>query len=117
MSSTITGKEIQLTRGDSFFAQISIKKDEEEYIPQTGDYIRFALKRSKLLSDKSDYIDREPLILKEIPIDTMLLELEPEDTKGLPFGTYVYDIEITFEDGTVDTFITEAKFILTKEVY
>ena len=67
-------------------------------------------------SKKTDYKDIEPLILKEIPNDTLILELEPNDTKPLAFGTYVYDIQITFEDGTVDTFITEAMFKLTPEV-
>jgi uncharacterized membrane protein YkoI len=47
----------------------------------------------------------------------MILELEPSDTKILDFGSYVYDIEITFKDGTVDTFITEANFKITPEVH
>ena len=47
----------------------------------------------------------------------MILELEPNDTKTLDFGSYVYDVQITFADGRVDTFITEAVFKLTPEVY
>jgi hypothetical protein len=47
----------------------------------------------------------------------MILELDPEDTKPLPFGSYTYDIEITFANGIVDTFICEARFILTPEVH
>lgn len=43
----------------------------------------------------------------------MILELEPSDTKTFDFGTYVYDIQITFSDGTVDTFITEASLKIT----
>lgn len=46
----------------------------------------------------------------------MLLVLEPEDTKTLPFGKYVYDIQITYADGKVDTFITKGRLRLTEEV-
>ena len=54
--------------------------------------------------------------MKDIPSDTMLLVLEPEDTKTLPFGKYVYDIQITYADGKVDTFITKGRLRLTEEV-
>ena len=47
----------------------------------------------------------------------MTLTLQPSDTKNLPFGNYVYDIELTTADGFVDTFIGPATFTLTGEVY
>lgn len=117
MSSEIKGKTITLTRGDTLRVLVSMKKDGEEYIPEAGDSVRFALKHRTMNSDKSDYKDLDPLIYKDIPINTMLLQLDPEDTKDLGFGKYVYDIEITFEDGTVDTFITAAPFIISEEVH
>jgi uncharacterized membrane protein YkoI len=46
----------------------------------------------------------------------MILTIEPEDTQDLDFGTYVYDIQITLADGTVDTFIADAKFNIGVEV-
>ena len=116
MSSKISGTSITLTRGDTLRVLINIFKDGQPYIPEQGDSVRFALKRNIMNSKRTEYKDIEPLILKNIPIDTMLLELEPQDTKPFDFGNYVYDIQITFEDGTVDTFITEASFILTPEV-
>lgn len=51
-----------------------------------------------------------------IPTSTMILHLDPEDTKDLGFGEYVYDVELTFANGDVDTFINNAKFILAPEV-
>lgn len=110
--------EITLTRGDTLKCTIVLTDDEsgEAYVPVEGDSIRFALKRDKMNSKKTNYSDEEPLIRKNIPIDSLFLQLDPEDTKNLPFGTYVYDIEITFTDGTVDTFITTKKFTLTPEV-
>lgn len=66
---------------------------------------------------KTDYEDGAPLLIKEIPVDTMILVIEPEDTKSLAFGKYVYDIELTKVTGEVDTFITKATLKLTEEVH
>ena len=110
MSYSITGTTITLTRGDTFEALVSAtKKDGTPYIPVEGDVIRFAM--------KENYDDARPLLVKEIPIDTMILVIEPEDTKPLAFGKYVYDIELTKVTGEVDTFITTATLKLTEEVH
>lgn len=114
-------KKISMTRGDSLLLHVAVLLKNQEYVteyrPKEGDSVRFALKHSTLRKDKSDFEDEEPLILRDIPIDTMLLELKPEDTKNLGFGKkYTYDIQITFASGHVDTFIADAPFELTKEV-
>ena len=118
MSSVIKGTSITLTRGDTLRVLVGTTyKDGTVYTPQSGDVIRFALKHPQLNTRQTEYKDTQPLIIKEIPYDTMILELEPSDTKPLGFGTYVYDIQITFPDGRVDTFITQAVFKLTPEVH
>lgn len=116
MSYAIDGTTITLTRGDTFRAEIAIQIDGEPYTPAFGDTVRFALKHRTLNNQKTEFTDPDPLILKDIPIDSMVLELEPEDTKPLGFGKYVYDLQITFADGTVSTFVTKAPFNLTEEV-
>jgi hypothetical protein len=112
----ITGTTIKMTRGDTLWAQIEIEKDGEPYTPQEGDVVRFYLKHEPLNSRGTAYKDPEPLINKEVPIETMILAVEPEDTKPLDFGRYKYDIEITMEDGRVDTFINNAVLVLVPEV-
>lgn len=112
----IDGSTISLTRGDTFEAEVGMTMEDEPYVPEVGDNIRFALKRKLFSSDLGEYIDPVPLIVKPIPLDSLLLVLEPEDTKELRFGTYAYDIEITFADGFVDTFI-KGDFEITPEVY
>lgn len=112
----IDGTTISLTRGDTLMVQVSITRDQQPYTPVEGDSVRFALK-SGLNARGTDFKEQNPLILKTIPIDTMILRLDPEDTKPLPFGVYKYDIEITFADGKVDTFITASDFNLTPEVH
>ena len=114
----VNKNHIYMTRGDTFIATVTLTdKEGNEYEPVAGDSIRFALKHPQIKSDKMGYIDDEPLILKTIPIDTLELQLDPIDTKPLPFGSYVYDIEITYADGSVDTFITTAAFDLLPEVH
>lgn len=109
MSYSIYGTTITLTRGDTFEAVIHITDaDGQAYTPAEGDLIRFAM--------KEDYDDPVPALTVDIPTDTMLLVIRPEDTKRLSFGKYVYDIQLTGADGRVDTFITKAKLVLAEEV-
>lgn len=110
---------ITMTRGDTLYASVRMadKDTGREYFPQEGDVVRFALKHPTLTSDGGEYTDNEPLIVKTIPNETMVLKLDSADTKSLPFGTYVYDLEITYANGDVDTFVWEAKFVLKPEVH
>lgn len=109
MSFRVRNNTIYLTRGDTFKAVITITyPDGSIYTPKEGDSIRFAM--------KADVEDEECLILRDIPIDTMLLVINPIDTKELEFGTYVYDIQLTKANGDIDTFITASKLKLTAEV-
>jgi hypothetical protein len=68
---------IIMNRGDTLITTISIfNPDGTEYIPDpNNDTLRFALKKN--------YDDAEPLILKDIPVDTMVLRIDAEDTKIL----------------------------------
>lgn len=112
----VEGNKITMTRGDTLILQVNISQGEEPYVPVEGDSVRFAVK-SRLNSRGTAFKEAEPLINKNIPTDTMLLTLEPDDTKQLPFGEYAYDIEITFNNGVVDTFITNSPLILEPEVH
>ena len=106
----INGNKIILTRGDSFYAVITLKNRAtgEDYTPVEGDVIKFGLKHSPF--------DTECLITKTVPNATQLLYLAPEDTSSLQFGAYVYDIELTYANGDKDTFINNEQFILAVEI-
>lgn len=102
--------KITLTRGDTLIARIKIITSEgDPYEPSENDTVRFAMKASVK--------DEEPLLIKDIPVSTMELRIESEDTKKLPFGKYVYDVELAKETGEVDTFITKSPLVLTEEVH
>ena len=109
MSAKVSGTTISLTRGDSLIIQISVNQEGKPYEVKPGDKIRFAMKK--------DLQDSEPLIMKQIDPQSLQFTIEPEDTKKLEFGKYWYDIELTTDDGFVDTFIGPASFMITKEVY
>lgn len=100
---------IIMTRADTLLTTISIKDAEgNPYIPEATDQLRFALKK--------DYNDKKVLIYKEIPIDTMLLRVDTQDTKNLEQpSTYVFDIQLTYGDNIVDTIIS-GRLKLTEEV-
>lgn len=112
----ITGTTIEMTRGDTLWLQIGIEQDGEPYTPKEGEVVRFYLKHAALKAGHSAYSDPKPLITKEVPTNTMILALEPEDTKPFGFGNYKYDLEITMDDGRVDTFINNGDLILVPEV-
>ena len=118
MSYKIENTRIELTRGDTLIATVGFEyKDGTAYEPSPGDVIKFALKRSRMLTGNTAFYDKEPLVIKDIPVSTMELRLDPEDTKDLPFGLYKYDIELTREDGVVSTPIANEDFEITPEVY
>lgn len=106
----IDGSTVTLTRGDSFYAVVGAKNKStgQAYTPQEGDVIKFGMKKNAK--------DAECVVEKTLDNSTLLLHLEPNDTKELPLGNYVYDIELTTSDGDVDTFINNATLTLVTEV-
>lgn len=109
MSVKVVGTTIIMTRGDTLKLKIDIKDSNGNlYQLVEGDSIRF--------DAKENYTDESPAILKDIPYDTCILHLEPLDTKNLKQPQdYLYDIQLTLNDGTVDTFL-KGKLKITEEV-
>ncbi len=110
MSANIYGSTISMTRSDTLNVILKLKfSDGRDYVYTEGDSCYFAVKRT--------YDSGEPyLIHKEIDLLTGLLHLDPSDTQNIPYGDYKYDIQITLNDGTVDTVIPRATFTLLEEV-
>lgn len=103
---------ITMTRGDTFVKTISFTRNGEPYTPRTGDVIRFAM--SKVYKGKTGY---ELLLNKIIDNGTLLWIIDAEDTADLPYGKYVYDLQITHGDtGYVETFAAKKTLTLTEEV-
>ena len=107
----VQGKNIWLTQGDTLELNVALRtKAGHDSTLGENDTIRFALKKS--------YQDAEPIIRKEIPKETMRLRLEAEETKALQASDvpYVFDVQVTYWDGTVDTVIDKGMLYITEEV-
>lgn len=99
---------ITLTRGDSLTLTVSMTKDNQTYTPTEGDSLRFAL--SKGYKGQPQYALK---LEKDIDISTLTFTLGSTETQ-LPYDTFNYDVELTYQDGNVDTFIS-GLFTITGE--
>lgn len=80
----------ELTRGDTGLYSITLYDgDGAEYVPTDGEVLTFYL-----MKKNCDELT-ESILIKDIPVSTMQLELEPSDTRDLAVGTYSYRIRIT----------------------
>ena len=102
----IDGNKITLTRGDTLTLTLALKKGTQTYTPEPTDVIRFAL--SKGYKGEPAY---ELKLSKTIPNDTLTFTLSSAET-ALDYREYNYDIEITHDDGCVDTFISSTLTIV-----
>ena len=85
----VTSNAKELTRGDTGLYSVTLyDADGGEYMPTEGEAVTFYLMK-KNCDDLT-----EAILVKDIPVDTMLLELEPSDTIDLQTGTYAYRIRL-----------------------
>jgi hypothetical protein len=105
----VYGTTIKLTRGDSAFLTFPLEMEDtrEAYELSAGDVLEFAIKRC--------IHDQAPAVSKRLVGDNTF-SLQPADTADLPFGRYVYDVQLTTEDGQVYTVINRATIELMEEV-
>lgn len=104
---------LALTRGDTAFITISAANSAGEHRPfVNGDTVRFTVKRDVNAVDS--VIQK---VFTDFELDgTILLTITPDDTKGLHYRDYVYDVELTTNDGIVITIVKPSKFTVLPEV-
>lgn len=108
----IHGTNISMTRGDSEAIKVTVKDTLGNIIPLvTGDTIHFTV-REKMLST-TKIIEK---IITEFDDGQALITIHPQDTNNLRFTSYIYDIQLTRENGSVKTIITPSQFTITGEV-
>lgn len=102
-------KVIKLTRGDTARFAVGIENEltGKDYELSDGDELIFSIKKT--------VHDTETLV-KKICTGTDIVHIKPEDTSGLAFGKYKYDVQITTSDGDVYTIIEPTTFELLSEV-
>ena len=98
--------EAKMVRGDS--ETISLKCPEEPFV--SGDMIEFSvrknIKKDRLIHKVVTEFDEE---------GKAFIEIEPEDTSSLDFGSYMYDIQLTRASGRVKHIISASPLILRGE--
>lgn len=101
----IEGTTISLTRGDSAEFDIEVyDSDGNLYELADGDKLEFTVKDNIHM--------KTPVIYKT----GSQIRLVPKDTKSLSYKKYVYDVQLTLNDGTVDTIIPPSSFNVLSEV-
>lgn len=99
--------EIELTRGDTLYLQITITDDTgEEYVVSPEDKLVFTLKK--------DVYQKTPILQKNIQDNALIIS--HDDTKALQFGEYIYDVQLTQPNGDVTTVVKPTKFLINYEV-
>lgn len=100
--------DISITRGDSGELNVILTDiSGEVYEMQSGDTLQFTVREK---------IGAEDTEISKTVIGENVIELTPSDTKTLPYGRYVYDIQLTTEFGKVYTVIPPAGFYVCEEV-
>lgn len=103
----VRNNAIYAIRGDTLIFQIDLTKDDgTKYTPGEKDTMVMTVKKST--ADKESVISKTAI--------KGVIKILPAETEGLAYGTYVYDIQLTTEDGTVDTVVPPHPFVLKEEV-
>ena len=100
---------IRLTRGDTAKLTVPIENDldNSSYVMNEQDTLTFTIKKSVK--------DNENLVQKVVT-GSNNFHIKPEDTDSLPFGKYVYDVQLTTAGGDVYTVIEPTSFEILSEV-
>lgn len=103
---------IRLTRGDSARLSViidNIKNDDsiERYNVTSDDTLTLSVKRR---------IKDEIYLFSKTVTGSTSIYIKPDDTKGIPFGTYVYDVQLTTASGDVFTIVEPNTFEILPEV-
>lgn len=107
----IAGKSISMTRGDSESITVKCFRDNAPFPLERGDTVCFTVRE-----DAESAVALQKTVTAFDENGWAVIAIRPEDTAGMDFGRYVYDIQLTRADGTVTTIVTIAAFTLTEEV-
>lgn len=99
---------VTLTKGDTATMLVQVfDLDNKEYEILSTDTVTFTLRQNN--SAKTMALQKEATHDHYIIIDS-------EDTKELPLGLYMYDVQLVTKEGFVYTIIPPSYFSLTSEV-
>lgn len=108
----VSGQKMSMIRGDTESFTVSIQNEAGEKIAlQNGDKIYFTVKTSPKVEEK--ILQK---LIESFNDGNAEIFIEHNDTKDLPTGDYVYDIQWTKADESVTTIIPPNVFEIAEEV-
>lgn len=112
--------DAEMVLGDTGTFSITPRLDGDTYLT-TGDTVYFTVKERRRKDDSDKTEEQLTKIAKEITefsSGTATIPIESSDTENMSAGTYIYDIKVERNDGTVDTLTPngQAYFTLKKGV-
>ncbi|MEG1562282.1 MAG: hypothetical protein RR365_00895 [Bacteroides sp.] len=108
----ISNGNIIMVRGDTARFSISIycpDSSKTKYVLKDGDKVVFTVRRLPKKGITDDFIFQKVFVNNQIAID-------PYDTATLDYGDYIFDVELTFANGDVNTIIEKHVLTLKEEV-
>lgn len=102
----LSGTNISMTRGDSESLTVRCS------VPFTDGDMLFMTVRS----DAESPIEFQKTVTDFGPQGEAVIVIDHDDTEGMDFGDYLYDMQVTRESGTVTTLVKPSKFTLTEEI-
>lgn len=103
---TLSGTNISMTRGDTetLTVRCSVPFEEGDTVYMTArESVEAPVAFQKIVREFGD--EGEAVIV-----------IDHEDTEGMDFGDYLYDVQVTRDSGTVTTLVKPSKFTLTEEI-
>lgn len=100
---------IYLTKGDSATINLDIQTAEGKvFTPNGGDKILFTVRNGYKKKDCAEYEF-------QLEIQNGILKIKPEHTDNMEYGRYVYDVQVSFSSGDIDTVLI-GEIYITAEV-
>lgn len=108
----IIGTKVWMTRGDSETITIGMYNTDNSLVPFVeGDEIKFTVR------DKTSFDKVIGKVVTEFNGEgKAVIDIQPTDTDGLEFKTYVYDIQYKSNTGQVKTLVKPSDFTVEFEV-
>ena len=100
MINTKRNNRLETYRGDTGILNVNVSG----YNFVEGDIVYFTVKKS--IKDKEHVIQK---VVTEFNENTAKFKLSKEDT-NIKAGNYIYDIQVSLQDGRVDTIVLPSKF-------
>lgn len=105
---------LEITNGKEGRINIYLTRGDTARLKLVGENYTFTNEDTVILTAKKTVNDTTYLF-QDVMLDSEI-KIKQEDTASLDYGTYVYDIQVTFANGDVLTLYRPSDFVIGNEV-